>query len=142
MPYQIGRDTEEIQILWFVPVLMPHFWRGQVITLGIYLSWVFPSIYAGALHPVLAVLMHTPGIRMVHFSNVWFTFTFVKACSGLSLALSFVFGLFFRAAHVNLSAYVHRCVLIASGNLWLACINWVRVRSCRTRILCSATPFW
>ena len=65
MPYRIGRDTAEIQSPWFGPVLMPHFWHGQVIALGIYLSWIFPSIYAGALHPTLAVLIHTPGIRMV-----------------------------------------------------------------------------
>ena len=62
MPYQIGRDTAEIQSLWFGPVLMPHFLRGQVIALGIYLYWIFPSVYADALHPALDVLIHTPGI--------------------------------------------------------------------------------
>ena len=143
MPYHIGRDTAEIRILWFVSVLMPHFLHGQVIALGIYLSWIFPSIYSGALHPALAVLINTPGIQMVHFFSIFlFTFTFVKACSGLSWLLSFMFRLSFHAAHINLSAYGHRCALISAGHLLLACINWVQVRSFRTRIIRSATPFW
>ena len=106
-----------------------------ILDLFFFLCWCPPS-WIGCANTYTG---HPSGTL---FSNVRFTFTFVKACSGLIWELSFMFVLSFHATHSNLSAYGHRCALIAAGHLWLACINWVRVRSCRTRILRSATPFW
>ena len=116
-------------------------WSGDfpryipVLDISLHLCWCPPSCIG-----CINTYIENPNVTL--FPNVWFTFTFLKACSGLSWALSLMFGLSFHAVHAYLSAYSHRCALIAAGHIWLACINWVRVRSCRTRIIFSSTPFW